>query len=58
MMLEMKFLSARIEGDHQEGQREQTGLSNEAKSAAATVETKRRKKSVWLTGWLELAALV
>ena len=46
MMLEKKFLSARIEGDHQEGQREQTGLSSEAKSAAATVETKRREERV------------
>ena len=33
------------------------GLSNEVKSARATVETKRRRESVWLVGWLELAAL-
>jgi hypothetical protein len=51
MTLERIILSGRIEGDHQEGRREQIGLSNEVKSAAATVETKRRKESAWLA-WL------
>jgi hypothetical protein len=58
MTLERIILSGRIEGDHQEGRREQIGLSNEVKYAVATVETKRRKESAWLAGWLELAALI
>ena len=49
------IFSGRIEGGHREGRREQMRLSNEAKYAVATVETKRRKESV---GWLELAVLV
>jgi len=46
MMLETMLWSATFEGDYQEGWREQMGLSNEVKSAAATVEMKRRKEGV------------
>lgn len=58
MMLEKMLWSAKVEGDRQEGLREQTGLPNGVKSAAVAVEMEKRKGGVYLRDWLGLATLV